>query len=630
MEPGTFAGRPCAEALGDRWYLYEGAYLRAIAGEYSSFEVDDLDGGRRYLVEVSPLSSSGGEVTGGVGLAREVGALRRVEGGVRSSQDHEPVAFEASPVAMARVSMTGELLEVNQAFVDLLGHQRERLLQMSYRDFTHPDDLRADLEAGAELQAGTRRAYETKKRYLRADGEVVWVQLALVRIDGGECPAHLFVQVIDVTDREQATAQLQLQALIAERLGGGVVLVRASDARIVFTNTAFTRMLGYDEGELDGEHIAVVNAPGERTSEEVAAEIINALDRYGTWTGEVENRTKDGGSIWCRGTVSSLQHPHHGLVWISIHSDVTEAKRGREALREAEQRFEQAFENAPIGMAPRDLDGRWVRVNRAVCEITGYEESELLERTFQDITHPDDLEADLQYVRQLVAGEIRDYRMEKRYITAHGQTVWINLAVSLVRDTADRPLYFITQIEDISDRKRLEERLRELADHDPLTAVRNRRVFDEALMIQVGRCHRYHEMAALLMIDMDGFKEINDTYGHKIGDRVLKAAAAALVERVRATDLVARIGGDEFAVLLPHTSPDKATIVAGDIQRAIRQLALTDGTDEIRVDATIGIATIDQHTKSDEAVLADADRAMYAAKALRVNTARYSNTLAPH
>ena len=556
--------------------------------------------------------------------------MRRVEAGVRSSQDHERVAFEASSVAMARVSMTGELLGVNQAFVDLFGHPRERLLQMSYRDFTHPDDLRADLEAAAELQAGTRRAYETKKRYLRADGEVVWVQLALVRIDGNECPAQLFVQVIDVTEREQTTAQLQLQALITERLGAGVVLVRASDARIVFTNTAFTRMLGCDEGELDGEHIAVVNAPGERFGEEVAAEMINALDRDGTWTGDVENRTKDGGSIWCRGTVSSLQHPQHGLVWVSIHSDITEAKRAREALREAQQRFEQAFENAPIGMALQGLDGRWVRVNRAVCEITGYEEAELLERTFQDITHPDDLGADLQYARQLVAGEIRDYRMEKRYITARGQTVWINLAVSLVRDSTDRPLYFITQIEDISDRKRLEESLRELADHDPLTAVRNRRVFDEALTIQVGRCHRYHEMAALLMIDMDGFKEINDTYGHKTGDRVLKAAATALAERVMATDLVARIGGDEFAVLLPHTSPDKATIVARDLQRAIRQLALTDGTNQIRVDATIGIATIDQHTKSDEAVLADADRAMYTAKALRVNTTRHSNTLAPH
>ncbi len=129
-------------------------------------------------------------------------------------------------------------------------------------------------------------------------------------------------------------------------------------------------------------------------------------------------------------------------------------RRQAEALAEAEERFRGAFENAAIGMALVAPDGRWLRVNRAVCEIVGYTEQEMLERTFQDITHPDDLEKDLDALRRMLSGEIRSYRMDKRYIHRGGDVVWITLSVSLVHDPVGEPLYFVTQFEDITERKR--------------------------------------------------------------------------------------------------------------------------------------------------------------------------------
>ena len=141
--------------------------------------------------------------------------------------------------------------------------------------------------------------------------------------------------------------------------------------------------------------------------------------------------------------------------------DVTERRNAETARREAQELFETAFCHAPIGMALIGLDGRWLKVNRAVCTITGWPETELLARTFQDITHPDDLEADLAQVQRLLAGTIDGYQIEKRYLTRAGSHLWALLSVSLVRDAEGRPRHFISQIEDISQRKRAEERLRE-------------------------------------------------------------------------------------------------------------------------------------------------------------------------
>ena len=141
-------------------------------------------------------------------------------------------------------------------------------------------------------------------------------------------------------------------------------------------------------------------------------------------------------------------------------------------LATPEELFETAFAEAPIGIALVGLDGTWLKVNRALCELVGYPEPELLTLTFQDITHPDDVDADLALARQLEAGEIPSYQMEKRYITRTGEVIWVHLSVSLVRDREDRPRHFISHIQDISPRKRDEEALR-----------RDRRALDEAQQI---------------------------------------------------------------------------------------------------------------------------------------------------
>jgi diguanylate cyclase (GGDEF)-like protein/PAS domain S-box-containing protein len=258
-----------------------------------------------------------------------------------------------------------------------------------------------------------------------------------------------------------------------------------------------------------------------------------------------------------------------------------------------------------------------VLVNHALCDITGYTADELIGQRFGDITHPEDVTNDAARRQQLLDGEISAFQTEKRYVNAAGETMSALLSISLVRDHHGAPLHFIVQVQDISERKHLEEHLRHLADHDPLTGLRNRRLFEHDLRLQIGRCQRYAEQAALLAIDLDGFKAVNDVHGHKVGDDALKAVARTLTRRLRATDLVARLGGDEFAVLLPHMTADGAQIVVEDLMRVIEACAVDTGDSVVHLAGSVGYALIDSDTASDEDVLVAADRAMYAVKRAR-------------
>jgi PAS domain S-box-containing protein len=238
----------------------------------------------------------------------------------------------------------------------------------------------------------------------------------------------------------------------------GIVITdpKAPDDPIVYVNPAFERISGYSVDEVLGRNCRILQ--GEDRDQPALDELRSALGEERESRVVLKNYRKDGTPFWNELYVSPV-HDEEGTLtnFVGVQNDITERRRIEEVLRESEERFRATFEHAAIGAAQVGIDGRWLRVNRRLAEVVGYEPDELLQTTFQDITHPDDLEGDLAQVRRLLAGELQTYTLEKRYLRRDGSAVWVNLTASLVRDASGEPAYFIAAVEDISARKKTEE-----------------------------------------------------------------------------------------------------------------------------------------------------------------------------
>ena len=274
--------------------------------------------------------------------------------------------------------------------------------------------------------------------------------------------------------------------------------------------------------------------------------------------------------------------------------------------------LESVFDNAPIGMSLVDLEWRRVRVNNSLCQLLGRPRADLLGTHINLGTHPQDVDIDKADRERLLRGEVKSYQVQKRYVHAWGYSVWVLLTVSLIRDGRGKPLYVLAQVQNITEQKAREERLEHVVDHDFLTGLFNRRYFDRALEHELDRSRRYGSAGSLLLVDLDHFKEVNDRLGHAAGDDLLKSVAATLKQHVRKTDVLARFGGDEFAILLPQTDELQAQHVAEGLVKALRRDTTLHDHGGIPVSASIGVARLEGGTA--EQVLAHVDRAMYDAK----------------
>ncbi|MBI5006131.1 MAG: bacteriohemerythrin [Nitrosomonadales bacterium] len=290
---------------------------------------------------------------------------------------------------------------------------------------------------------------------------------------------------------------------------------------------------------------------------------------------------------------------------------------------EGEKRFRTVFEHTSLPMVRNSLNGEFIEVNEAWCHMFGYSCEEVLARhlSWQQVTHPEDLDPGSRLVKSLLAGEIADFKVEKRYIRKDGRVLWGLLQVTLVRDEKGAPEYFISAIQDITERKQSEQQISFMAYHDKLTGLPNRALLFDRLSQAMSQAKRDGKYVALMFVDLDGFKAINDEHGHEAGDAVLKMSAQRFLACVRAVDTVARFGGDEFAIILGNLdAPEQAQGVAEKIVQAFGQsMGLADGS-ECTVGASVGISIYPNHGSAMDNLMTAADRAMYESKRSGKNT----------
>ena len=393
---------------------------------------------------------------------------------------------------------------------------------------------------------------------------------------------------------------------------------RVKEDEVVWSDQLY-RIFGVDPGAFSATFDAYLAQVHPRLRDHVRSEILTAVDERRPYRFEHRIVRPSGEERVLRSHGEPIVDPETGEVRrvVGVCQDITELALTEQARDEADARFRSAFENAPIGIALVDFtegpEGRLTEVNRALGELTGRSDKELIGCALADLSLSEDADLDLALRERMVAGEIDRYTIEKRALF-EDRLVWLQINLSTLPEQRARPTHGIVQVQDVTERKRFEEQLRYIADHDSLTGLVNRRRFREEFETQLALQSRYGGEGALLLVDVDRLKAINDSRGHGAGDLVLRRVAEVLRSRMRSTDVVARLAGDEFAVLLPSVAADQAVVLGEEL---IARLA-GEEVEGWNISVSVGVAPFaaepGEEPGTAEEVTAAADAAMYRAK----------------
>jgi diguanylate cyclase (GGDEF)-like protein/PAS domain S-box-containing protein len=391
------------------------------------------------------------------------------------------------------------------------------------------------------------------------------------------------------------------------------MVVADQDGVIVIVNEQAVALFGYARERLLGARIEIL-VPAAIRERHVAHRSGYAADPHRRAMGEgmaLFGRRCDGSEFPVEISLSPLELDGVDVAIAAIR-DVTASRRAEEAAFH----FTAVVESSRDAIIGKDLDGVIVSWNRAAERLYGYSAEEVIGRSVLLLAPPGNDDEVREILSRVRAGErVDDYETVRA--RRDGTLVDVSLTVSPIVDRDGEVVGASSIARDISARLRYQSQLQFLAEHDALTGLRNRRRLERDVSDQVMRARRYGEHAALLLIDLNRFKVINDTLGHRVGDQALQSVGRALSRRLRETDTLARIGGDEFAALLPYAGLQQAELVADALRQTVSQLPPIQNPPggAFRLSVSVGIALIDEHTTDDDAVLVAADRAMYTDKA---------------
>ena len=703
------------------------------------------DQGGVYRLHIMPYRTAREEVAGAVLLFEDVTAQYNAEQALKISHDRFEMAVRGSSDGIWDRHISSNEFYWSPRFKEIMGYE-DGEIEADYDWWVsniHSDDQEAVLDVLEGCLNGNV-PYDIEYRMLHKSGNYVWVRTrgkVLVRDEGGQ-PLRMAGFISNISERKQAEQELQDSAqrmrLAAETTGVGIWEWNIEDNSALWDEQMF-KIYGIspttDNKMTYGDWRNVVFAEDLADQEKALQETIDRQSR-----GQRQfriHRCNDGAERVIQ-SVETVRTDEQGrVVWvIGTNIDVTEQQQAAEALRESKERFQHALRYAATGKALVAPDGRWLEVNPSLCEIVGYSEEELLARDLKSITHPDDVDADLELFKQIQAGTIDNYQVDKRCLHKQGHIVWAQLNVSLARNPSGEPLYYIFQIQDVTQRRQYEEELRlaanvfdntldgiiitsqdgniikvnrafeqitgysseevvgrstrmlrserhdaqfyddmwrsvneqggwqgeiwdrhkqghviplwlsisslrdddgevqryiatmydiseqkmsqervhRLAHYDMQTNLPNRTLFMERLDHALSRAKRQKTSLALMFIDLDNFKDVNDSYGHPVGDELLRQVGNRLRKVTRASDTVARLSGDEFMLLVESVlSMSNVQMTAEKILNMLAKPFELGGT-KCYVTASLGVALYPDDGEDKDTLVKYADLAMYRSK----------------
>ncbi len=375
-------------------------------------------------------------------------------------------------------------------------------------------------------------------------------------------------------------------------------------------NKAAQDLIGYTKEELIGESFLKLKVLPPRQIPRAAAALAKNVLGQPTGPDEFTLNRKDGSQVTVEIRTFPVKIEGQALV-LGIARDITERKRAGEALRESEEKYRTLFENSRDAVYITTRDGSFVDINHSFQRLFGYSRAEIMGLRAQDLyVDPADWAEFRRHIEQ--RSGVRDYELRLR--KRDGTEMDCLLTASPRRAKDGSILGHEGVIRDVTQQKQTEETIRQLAYHDALTGLPNRTLFNDRLDVALARARRNDEKLGVMLMDLDGFKDINDTLGHAVGDELLQAVGERLTRLLRESDTVCRMGGDEFLLLLPQLGPaEDADTVAEKVVLAIREPFVLDGH-ELHVTTSLGIAMYPDDGGDAGALMKNADIAMYRAK----------------
>ncbi|MFU8815628.1 MAG: EAL domain-containing protein [Pseudomonadales bacterium] len=531
-----------------------------------------------------------------------------------NSADRFSRIFHSSPDAILIVRQRdGIVIDFNEGFTRLLGYTREQAVGQRELDL----DLWVDsAERDALLSVFTRQRSATnlEARLRTVNGETLSVEISLryIELDGELCVLCIARDISKRLEAESAARSSEEKfAQVFTQSPDGIVILKHPSLTICDVNPAFLAGSGYSADELVGRHIGVFDPVMDSGTLQAT---ISALTEDGRIANrEMVFRRKNGNELpaLVSGTLTQIDGEE---CLVCIVRDVSQLRHAQEQLRRSEERFRGAFENAPIGILLLDAQGQIFQANRFAAEILHYPPQALNTVRISSLVPEDERAAMQEQLARLLRASEPTFRSERRMLCANGTEIWTNCHMVLQRASNGEPLYCIMQIADITEMKYSQQRMERLAFYDTLTELANRRLFNDRLQQAVEHCRRHQERAALLYLDLDQFKRVNDTLGHESGDALLREVARRLLRCVRKEDTVGRTGGDEFTILLYDIdAPEHAGNVAAKILRELQRPTSISGHDLV-ITTSIGITVLPDDGLEPNQLLKNADLAMYRAK----------------
>ena len=586
------------------------------------YRVRHVDGSWRWHTSGAvPLRDTTGTVIGFEGIARDISERKQAEVALQKSEERLREVLENSiDAAYKRNLQTDTYDYLSPSFARISGYAPSEMNALpleTVENLMHPDDEAEVQRVVADSVTNPdNRPYQMEYRFKHKQGHYRWFQdrYTVMRDERGQ-PLALIGSVSDITERKQAEDEVaksqERVTSVLDSLDSLVYVADLNSYEVLFVNRYGRDIWGdilgrkcWDSIQKDQQGPCSFCTNNRLVSD-------NGIPT-GVYRWEFQN-TVNGRWYECRD--QAIPWIGREIVRMEIATDITERKLNEEALALSEEKYRTILENMQDSYIEVDLVGNFTFINEATCHNLGYTMDELIGQNFSKIAPgKDEVKAIFQAYGDVYKTGEPNKGFAFKVMRKDGSIGYAETSISLIKNAQGRPVGFRSVGRDVTERKQMEQKLIELATHDGLTGIPNRALLYDRFDIAMANAQRNMKKIAIMTLDLDRFKIVNDTLGHDVGDKLLAAAADRLIAALRKSDTVARLGGDEFAMLLWEVGHNNdAVIIAEKILEDFRQPFIID-RHSLKVTVSIGIAIYPEDGENMEELLKCSDKMLYSAK----------------